>query len=57
MLCAPNDIKALAEDMERLYEDSSLREELINKGIENSKRFSWDENAKKIVSILSQYKF
>lgn len=57
ILCSPNDIKALAEDMEKLYEDNSLRKVLVNKGVENSKRYSWDKNAKEIVSILSQNDF
>ena len=43
----------IAEKMNLLLSDSELRKDLSRRGIENAKRFSWDEAAKKTLSVLS----
>lgn len=45
ILVDPNNIEQLANEMERLLHSESLRQELIAKGFENCKRFSWDKTA------------
>jgi glycosyltransferase involved in cell wall biosynthesis len=42
LLVDPNDTQAIANAMQRIFEEPLLRETLIQKGFENCKRFSWD---------------
>lgn len=51
----PNDTIACAEQMERVYTDLNLRNQLIEKGLKNISRFSWEESAKKVITILNKY--
>ena len=39
--------------MVELSTNQSLRQELIKKGFENVKRFSWDESAQKIADLMN----
>ncbi|MDP2656148.1 MAG: glycosyltransferase family 1 protein [bacterium] len=43
----------LAEKLNRLMNDSVLRQDLIIKGLENIKRFSWEKCAKKTLELLT----
>ena len=52
VLVDPMDTPAAAAAIERCLYDAPFREELIAKGHENAKRFSWDESAKKLHDIL-----
>jgi glycosyltransferase involved in cell wall biosynthesis len=45
VLVAPYSVDAIADGMERILNDSQLRQDLIRKGYENIKRFSWDKVA------------
>ncbi len=47
----PYNIEDIAGGMERML-DSSLRKELIEKGYENIKRFSWEASARKLLDIF-----
>lgn len=47
----PNNISDMAEKIERLATDTVLREELIKKGLENVKRFSWKKMAEETFEI------
>jgi len=49
----PDDIK---EKILALMNDEDLQKELIRKGFENVKRFSWEKSAKKIIDILERLK-
>ena len=42
LLVSPEDEKGAAEALLRVTEDAELRQELIRKGYENIRRFSWD---------------
>lgn len=42
----PDDVSAIADSIERLWTDASLRGELVRKGRENVARFSWELTAK-----------
>lgn len=45
LLVDPMDADAIAEGLSRLATDSSLREDLIGKGFERARDFSWDRSA------------
>jgi glycosyltransferase involved in cell wall biosynthesis len=47
-----NDKKAIAEAMNRIVVDHKLRTELIKKGLEQAKKFSWLECAKETLEVL-----
>ena len=42
-----------AEAMEKLIKDENLREQLINKGRIQSKKFSWEDSAQKILNLFT----
>jgi glycosyltransferase involved in cell wall biosynthesis len=52
----PYDVEDIARGIETVLSDEKLREDLIKKGFENIKRFSWEESAKKIVQIMREIK-
>jgi glycosyltransferase involved in cell wall biosynthesis len=45
LLADPKDPADIAAQMMHLYKDESMRKELIQKGFENAKRYSWDKTA------------
>lgn len=48
----PNDVKDLAGRLEVLHSDKKLRRELINKGAERIKQFSWTTCAQNTLQVL-----
>jgi len=56
LYCNPYDIDDIKEKIEILVKDENLQKELIKKGFENIKRFSWEESAKKIISLIKGLK-
>lgn len=52
LLVDPTDTDAIAAAMLRLSRDESLRQELIAKGYENVKRFSWEKAARETLAVL-----
>ncbi|OIO51858.1 MAG: hypothetical protein AUJ11_01345 [Parcubacteria group bacterium CG1_02_44_65] len=54
LMIDPNNIDELSWAMEMALTDSELRKYLIKKGIEQAKKFSWDECAKKTLAVLKQ---
>ena len=54
LLVDPTDVEAIAEAMLRLSQDEALREELIAKGHENVKRFSWEKAARETLAVLER---
>ncbi len=53
LLVDPKDPSAIAEATYKLITDKNLKEEIIEKGLENTKRFSWEKCAKEIADILN----
>lgn len=53
LFCNPHDIREIAQGMERLANDENLRRELIIKGYDNIKRFSWERSAQKLIKFFS----
>jgi len=54
LLVPPQDVEALAEAMKKGVSDASLREELRSKGLEQARRFSWSETAKRLLAIYKR---
>ncbi len=52
LLVAPDDIRGMAAALSRLSRDPSLRSELVRKGHDNTKRFSWQLCAKGILAVV-----
>ena len=50
----PNDVDDIAAAMLRLSRDEALQQELIAKGYENVKRFSWQKAAKETLAVLEE---
>lgn len=48
----PYDTEEIARGMERIAFDENLREDLIQKGFDNIKRFSWRKAAKQLLNIF-----
>lgn len=54
LLVDPHDVDAIAEAMYRLVTDPDLRAELIRRGRENVKRFSWEKCARETLAVLEE---
>ncbi len=48
----PYETRSIAEALVRLWDDTSLREELIKKGKERVETFSWDHCARETLSVI-----
>lgn len=49
---SPYDIDGFVSNMQKLFDNPSLRNELIGKGLNNIKRFSWSDSANIVVRLL-----
>ncbi|MDO5760109.1 MAG: glycosyltransferase family 1 protein [Bacteroidota bacterium] len=56
LLIDPYNNNAIAKAMTTLYNNPSLRQELIEKGKQRAKFFTWDKTAQRIWSIIEKYK-
>jgi glycosyltransferase involved in cell wall biosynthesis len=50
-LVDPHDVNGLAHAVERLLDDRPLAEEMRRRGLERSRRFDWDESARKTLAF------
>jgi glycosyltransferase involved in cell wall biosynthesis len=50
----PVDVDAITAAMQRLLEDEALRGKLIDNGIRNIKRFSWEQSARCVLDVLEK---
>jgi len=48
----PYDIEDIARGIETVLSDEKLRKDLVKKGFENIKRFSWQISAKEVLEIM-----
>ena len=48
----PYKVKEIAKGMEKIALDAKLRKDLIQKGYENIKRFSWQKAAKQLLNLI-----
>ena len=51
----PYDDEAIAEKITQVLTDSAYRAELIHHGLEQAKKFSWDESAKLAITAFEQF--
>lgn len=51
----PHDDRSIAEKLTQVLTDSAYREELIRHGLEQARKFSWDESAKIAITAFEQY--
>ena len=54
LLVDPENVDEIAAAMLRLSQDENLRQELIAKGYENVKRFSWEKAARETLAVLEE---
>lgn len=54
LLCDPYNVDSIAEAMEQITYDDKLREELIKKGLERSRIFSWDAAAERLWNTVER---
>ncbi len=54
LYCNPYSIKDIKEKIERLILEQSLREKLIEKGLEQAKIFSWERSAKEHLELFKE---
>lgn len=52
LLVDPHDVDAIAGAMERIHADATLRDELIAKGLERAKIFSWPKAAREYIAVV-----
>jgi len=50
----PLDVDDIAKKIEKILEDGELRKELVKKGREQVKKFSWEKSARETLAILQQ---
>lgn len=53
ILVNPYDIENIAHEMDTLINDSELRKQCSEKGLEQAKKFSWEDSAKKVIGIYN----
>ena len=51
----PYDINDIAKGMKEVLENDNLRSNLINKGYDRVKLFSWEKSAMKIIEVIKKY--
>lgn len=56
LLVDPFNVNDLTVALEHILSSKALRQELITKGIERAKEFSWEETARKTLAVLLQLK-
>jgi len=54
LYCNPYDINDIKENIVMLLNNEVLQNELIQKGFENIKRFSWKKSAEKIMKLIME---
>lgn len=54
LLINPQDSKKIAEAIGRILNDNNLRRDLISKGYENIKRFSWEKCARETLEYIKE---
>ncbi|MFB0519465.1 MAG: glycosyltransferase family 4 protein [Acidobacteriota bacterium] len=50
----PHQVEEIAEGMQQLMENRPLREELIRRGAQQAKRYSWEESARRYLALFTQ---
>jgi glycosyltransferase involved in cell wall biosynthesis len=56
VLIDPNSVDSLAEGLLKVLTDNNLRQQMIAKGLERSKKFTWENTARKTLEVLESLK-
>lgn len=56
LYCHPDSVDSIANSMIQLINNREIRERLINDGFKNTKRYSWNKSAMKLVEITRFHK-
>jgi len=51
----PNDVNEIKEKMYKILTDKNLRKNLIEKGLKQSQKFSWQKTAEETLKIINKY--
>jgi len=54
VLVDPHDVGAIGGAIARILSSHSLRDELVGKGLKNSRRFRWEDSGRKLVKIFNR---
>ena len=54
LLVDPLETAAITQGMQTLVHDETLRQTLVQKGLENVKRFNWEETAVQLLQTLEK---
>lgn len=54
LLCEPDQIDSIADEMQKILDDSQLRKSLIEKGFRRVKDFSWEKCAKETLTVYKK---
>lgn len=54
LMVNPYDVNAITEAIKRILEDDELRQLLIKRGLDQAKRFTWQQSARKLRQIYEQ---
>lgn len=54
LLIEPKDVEALASAIEQVITDQALRQELIARGLEHVKKFSWEKAARELLTVYER---
>jgi glycosyltransferase involved in cell wall biosynthesis len=54
LLVDPHDVTGLAQAMRRVYEDGALRQQLVVRGRERARAFSWQQCARQVLETLER---
>jgi glycosyltransferase involved in cell wall biosynthesis len=50
----PNNVDDMAQKMQKLLKDENFRKDLIKKGHEQVKKFSWEKSAKEVLNVFEE---
>jgi glycosyltransferase involved in cell wall biosynthesis len=51
----PYDVEGLAEAMRRMLTDSALRREMVGRGLDQARRFSWQSAAEQLLEVYARF--
>lgn len=54
MLVDPLDVDAISKGIKLIVEDRDLRQELVEKGYANARRYNWDKTAEEVLQVLER---
>lgn len=54
ILVDPHDIENISFEMDRLINDSEVRKTLSEKGLEQSRKFTWEDSARKVIEVYNR---